>query len=107
MSQTALILDDSLTVRMDLTGAFEAAGFRTVPCATAAEARERLAGERVDVVILDVLLPDADGVEFLSELRALPAGKDAVVLMLSTEADIQDRIRGMETGADEYVGKPY
>jgi two-component system NtrC family sensor kinase len=107
MSETVLILDDSLTVRMDLAGAFDAAGFHTVPCATAAEARELLAHGPVNVIILDVQLPDADGVEFLRELRAIPSSADAVVLMLSTEADIRDRVRGMQTGADEYIGKPY
>ncbi len=107
MSRTVLILDDSLTVRMDLADAFEAAGFRSLPCGTAARARELLFHEVVDVVVLDVLLPDADGVEFLREVRARPATADAVVVMLSTEAEVRDRIRGMQTGADEYVGKPY
>ena len=59
------------------------------------------------MVVLDVLLPDGDGVEFLSELRASAMGSDAGVMMLSTEAEIGDRIRALRTGADEYVGKPY
>jgi DNA-binding response OmpR family regulator len=107
MSGTVLILDDSLTVRMDLAGAFDAAGLRPVPCATAAEARELLAREPVQVIILDVVLPDADGVDFLREVRANPSTSTAAVLMLSTEAEIKDRILGLQTGADEYVGKPY
>jgi DNA-binding response OmpR family regulator len=107
MSKTVLILDDSLTVRMDLVEAFEAASFRTLASATAADAREQLSREAVDVVILDVLLPDADGVELLAELRALPATADAVILMLSSEAEVRDRVRAFATGADEYVGKPY
>ncbi len=107
MNETVLIVDDSLTVRMDLAEVFEAAGFLARPCASAAEARAAIAGGPVDVVVLDVLLPDADGVELLKELRALPATSEAVILMLSTEADVKDRIRGMQTGAHEYVGKPY
>lgn len=107
MSATVLIVDDSLTVRMDLTDAFEAAGFHPLGCATAAAARDILDREPVEVIILDVLLPDADGVEFLKEIRASPARSAAVVLMLSTEAEVTDRIRGLQTGADEYVGKPY
>jgi DNA-binding response OmpR family regulator len=107
MSASVLIVDDSLTVRMDLTEAFEAAGLRPVSCTTAAEARAVLARARVDAVILDVMLPDADGVEFLQELRGTGSGSTAAVLMLSTEAEVKDRIRGLRTGADEYVGKPY
>lgn len=107
MTYAAFIVDDSLTVRMDLDEAFAAAGFQTVPCASAAEARAALARMRADVVVLDVLLPDADGVEFLKEFRALPEGASAVVLLLSSEAEVKDRVRGLRTGADEYVGKPY
>lgn len=101
-----LIVDDSLTVRMDLAEAFGAAGFWTLPCATAREAREALAANTVGLIVLDVLLPDADGIEFLRELRE-DAGSTVPVLILSSEAEIKDRIRGLKTGADEFVGKPY
>jgi DNA-binding response OmpR family regulator len=108
MTDTVLIIDDSLTVRMDLAEAFAAAGFDSIiPCATAADTRTALARERVDIVILDVVLPDGDGVELLKEIRASESAASAVVLMLSTETEVKDRIRGLQTGADEYVGKPY
>ncbi|PYR92650.1 MAG: hybrid sensor histidine kinase/response regulator [Acidobacteria bacterium] len=107
MNHTVLIVDDSLTVRMDLADAFKAAGFRPLPCATAAEARDMLSRGSVDVIILDVLLPDANGVDLLNEIRSAPGGSAVSVVMLSSEADIKDRIRGLRTGADEYVGKPY
>jgi DNA-binding response OmpR family regulator len=104
---TVLILDDSLTVRMDLVQAFGAAGWLTAPAATAAQAWQLLAQQPVDVIILDVLLPDADGVDVLRALRTDPATASLPVLMLSTEAEVKDRIRGLSTGADEYIGKPY
>ncbi|HEY3593705.1 MAG TPA: response regulator, partial [Polyangiaceae bacterium] len=107
MKRTTLIIDDSLTVRMDLADAFTEAGFATVLCATAAEARRALAGEPVSLVVLDVVLPDGDGVEILQEIRSSPATAKTPVLLLSTEAEVKDRIRGLRTGADEYVGKPY
>lgn len=107
MTDTVLIVDDSLTVRMDLAEAFELAGLRAVPCATVQEARAALAREPMNVAILDVILPDGDGVELLEELRARDSEPKIVILMLSTEADVKDRIRGLATGADEYVGKPY
>jgi DNA-binding response OmpR family regulator len=107
MNETVLIVDDSLTVRMDLAEAFERAGFHPRPCATVAEARSALSVESVRIVILDVLLPDGDGVELLKEVRASPRGDHTAILMLSTEAEVKDRVRGLKTGADEYVGKPY
>ncbi len=102
-----LIVDDSLTVRMDLAEAFESAGLRPVACADIAEARAALAREPIAVAVLDVLLPDGDGLDLLREIRAAPATADLPVLMLSTEAEVRDRIRGLQVGATDYVGKPY
>ena len=107
MSESVLIIDDSLTVRMDLKEAFESTGFHAIPCASLGEAREALRRGPVDLVILDVLLPDGDGVEFLKEIRECGPNQTAAVMMLSTEAEVKDRIRGLQKGADEYVGKPY
>jgi two-component system, NtrC family, sensor kinase len=103
-----LIVDDSLTVRMDLAEAFEAAGLPVVLAASAAETRVALAREPIALVILDVVLPDADGLELLKEIRlSTSTALKPAVLLLSTEAEVQDRIRGLQTGADDYVGKPY
>ncbi len=107
MTDTVLIVDDSLTVRMDLVEAFESAGFETLSCATVAEAGRMLARETIGVVVLDILLPDGDGVDILREIRAAPAMAGIVVMLLSSEVEVKDRIRGLQTGADEYVGKPY
>jgi two-component system, NtrC family, sensor kinase len=107
MNGTVLIVDDSLTVRMNLMEMLEAAGLPAVACATGAEARKALAKDHFSLVILDVLLPDADGVELLKEIRERPEASRTAVMLLSTEAEVQDRIRGLKTGADEYIGKPY
>lgn len=107
MKPEVLIVDDSLTVRMDLDGAFRDAGFATTPCGTVAAAREALSRSVASLIVLDVLLPDADGIEFLAEIRAAPVTANIPVILLSTEAEARDRIRGLTTGADEYVGKPY
>jgi two-component system, NtrC family, sensor kinase len=103
-----LIVDDSLTVRMDLAEAFAAAGLPVVLAASAAETRVALACEPIALVILDVVLPDADGLELLKEIRlSTRIALKPAVLLLSTEAEVHDRIRGLQTGADDYVGKPY
>ena len=107
MTPKALIVDDSLTVRMDLAEAFRGAGLQAVLAASAAEARLALASEPIALVVLDVVLPDADGIELLAEIRGSDGANSPAVLLLSTEAEVQDRIRGLQTGADDYVGKPY
>ena len=107
MSQSVLIIDDSLTVRMDLADAFEEAGLHPVLSATITQARDALSREKFDLVVLDVLLPDGDGVDLLRELRQLPTEESPPVILLSGEAEVKDRIRGLKTGADEYIGKPY
>jgi DNA-binding response OmpR family regulator len=104
---SALIVDDSLTVRMDLKEAFEAAGMEASLCGTVGEAREALERGSYAVLVFDVLLPDGDGVELLAEVRRNPATAETPIMLLSTEAEVRDRIRGLKTGADEYVGKPY
>jgi len=107
MTGPVLIVDDSLTVRMNLMDLLSTAGLQTVACSSAAEARQALAGNAFALVILDVLLEDGDGIELLQEIRGLPSGGATAVMMLSTETEVRDRVRGLTRGADEYVGKPY
>lgn len=107
MTAPVLIVDDSLTVRMDLCEAFSFAGFETRACASAAEARRAIEATVPAVIVLDVILPDADGVELLAELRDSPKTADVPIVLLSGEAQVRDRIRGLSRGANEYVGKPY
>jgi len=105
MKPAILIVDDSLTVRMDLDEAFQGAGFATTLCGTIETARHALSRTPFSLMILDVLLPDGDGVDFLKEAKAGVA--PIPIILLSTEAEVRDRIRGIKTGADDYVGKPY
>ncbi|HEY5472214.1 MAG TPA: response regulator, partial [Candidatus Limnocylindrales bacterium] len=107
MKPRVLIVDDSLTVRMDIGEALQSAGFDTVLCADLRSAREALAREGSVLIVLDILLPDGDGLDFLKELRSSPATAQIPVLLLSTEADAKNRVREMGAGADEYIGKPY
>jgi DNA-binding response OmpR family regulator len=107
VTYSVLIVDDSLTVRMDLHEAFEADGFVTVLCATGEEARAAFADAHFEAAVLDILLPDADGVELLRELKSRPERADTVTVLLSDDAEVHNRLRGLRTGADEYVGKPY
>jgi DNA-binding response OmpR family regulator len=92
---------------MDIGEALQAAGFDTVLCADLRSAREALTREGSVLIVLDILLPDGDGLDFLEELRISPATAQIPVLLLSTEAEVKNRVQGMGAGAEEYIGKPY
>lgn len=95
-----LIVDDSLTVRMDLVEALTEAGLDPIGVATLEDARAQLAKHQFAAVILDFNLPDGYGTDLLEELRV-------PVLMLSTQAEVADRVTALRKGANDYVGKPY
>jgi DNA-binding response OmpR family regulator len=107
MRASILIVDDSLTVRADLEEAFAEQNMPTIGCATLGAARAALASEAIGLIILDVMLPDGDGTDLLREIRAMPEHSTLPVLMLSSEALVSDRIRGLNMGSNDYVGKPY
>jgi two-component system, NtrC family, sensor kinase len=107
LKPAVLIVDDSLTVRMDLSEALQAADLSPIQCATLADARTLLSANLPALVILDVLLPDGDGINFLQEIRSSSTTANTPVMLLSSEAEVSHRVLGLTTGADEYVGKPY
>ncbi len=107
MAHRVLVVDDSITIRMDLQDALEEAGFSPIPCATLAAAREALDRESIDLIILDQVLPDGEGLDLLAEVRSTAARATIPIILLSTRADVADRVRGLSAGADEYAGKPY
>ena len=107
MKPGVLIVDDSITVRMVLDDAFRAAGIVTTLCATIAAARSAILTSSFALIVLDILMPDGDGIDLLREIRNTPATSSTIVMLLSTEAEVQDRTRGLKTGADEYIGKPF
>jgi PAS domain S-box-containing protein len=92
---------------MDIGEALQSAGFETVLCADLRSAREAFAREGAVLVVLDVLLPDGDGLDFLKELRSSPATAQIPVLLLSTEAEVKFLFPRVGAGAEEYIGKPY
>jgi len=108
MKQKVLVVDDSLTVRMHLDEGLTEAGFDVRGVASLAEARDALAPGDIDLVILDVHLPDGDGTDLLREIRATETDAQHLpVMLLSSRSAVEDRVRGLFIGADEYAGKPY
>jgi DNA-binding response OmpR family regulator len=104
-SPSVLIIDDSKTILMGLAEAFQSGGFRTVLCETVSLARAVLSEDTFELIILDLLLPDSNGIDFLKELKAVPRTRDVPVVLLSSEADVEVRVRAIENGAADYVRK--
>jgi DNA-binding response OmpR family regulator len=107
MSGPVLIVDDSLTVRMDLNDALAEAGFDPRPCATLEAARLELSRVEFALILLDVVLPDGDGTQLLAELKAEPRTSGIPVILLSSAAELERRRRDPTLAADEYMPKPY
>src|SRR3990172_13171330 len=89
MPSPVLVVDDSLTVRMDLCEALEGAGLRAEGCDTAAAARRAMAETVFGVIVLDVVLPDGDGIALLDEIRQSRLNARVPVMLLSTDAEVR------------------
>jgi two-component system response regulator ResD len=101
---TVLVVDDEPTIREIVAGYLERDGYRTLQAADGNRARELLERDPPDLVVLDVMLPGADGLELCRWIRSrsrLP------VIMLTARGEESDRIVGLELGADDYVTKPF
>ncbi|TNF58723.1 MAG: response regulator transcription factor [Rhodobacteraceae bacterium] len=98
------ILDDEPAIRQMLTEALEEAGFRTLSFARAREFEASLNRTVPDVCLVDLSLPDTDGLALVHRL-ALERG--AVVIIISGRGQVQDRVTGLELGADDYITKPF
>ena len=98
------ILDDEPEIRQILTSTLEDAGFRTQSFARAREFEAALNRVTPDVCLVDLSLPDTDGLALVHRL-ALEQG--AAVIIISGRAQVQDRVTGLELGADDYITKPF
>ncbi len=103
---TILVVDDERAVRESLQRALELEGYETELAEDGRQALDRLASDpQPDAVILDVLMPGVDGLEVCRRLRS--SGKKLPVLMLTARTEVEDRVAGLDAGADDYVVKPF
>ena len=104
---TILIIEDEAALVELLRYNLEAAGFTVVAAMTGAAAEEALAEDRFDVVLLDWMLPEITGIELCRRIRLRPETRSLPIIMLTARGEEADRIRGLATGADDYVVKPF
>lgn len=106
-SARILIVEDEAPIRTLISFACAGAGFE-VECTDSAITAQRIVEEnRPDLVLLDYMLPELSGVEWLEKLHADPKTKDLPVIMLTARGSETDRVKGLNAGADDYVVKPF
>jgi two-component system phosphate regulon response regulator PhoB len=107
MRAKVLIVEDEAPLAELLRYNFEAEGFDVSHAGTGEEAELIVAEERPDLIVLDWMLPSVSGVELCRRLRARQETRAIPILMLTARGEESDRIRGLSTGADDYVVKPF
>jgi two-component system phosphate regulon response regulator PhoB len=107
MTAKVLVVEDELPLAEMLHYNLEAEGFRVSAAETGEEAELIVAEEEPDLIILDWMLPGVSGIELCRRLRSRPETRAVPILMLTARGEESDRIRGLSTGADDYVVKPF
>lgn len=104
MSQRILVCDDEMQIRRALRVILKDAGFEVVETADAAEALDAASVKPPDAAIIDLILPDGDGVEVCRSIRSW---SEMPILVLSAVGEEEQKVRALEAGADDYVTKPF
>ena len=100
-----LVIEDELPMRTALQDCLEGEGYRVLTAAEGETGLARALKEKPDLILLDIMLPRLDGFSLCEELRRV--GHATPVLMLTAKGFVQDRVRGLDAGADDYLVKPF
>jgi two-component system chemotaxis response regulator CheY len=103
----ALVVDDSTTIRLCMRKILMPQGFEIVEARNGREGLEVLRTQQVDLVLLDWNMPVLNGLELLRHIRSEPGTGSPCVMMVTTENDLNEVSQALETGANEYVMKPF
>ncbi|CUI00850.1 phosphate regulon transcriptional regulator PhoB [Leisingera aquaemixtae] len=104
---TVLVVEDEMAQREVLAYNLEADGFRVLRAEHGEEALLVVEEDMPDIIILDWMMPNLSGIEVCRRLKTRPETRNIPVIMLSARSEEVDKVRGLETGADDYVVKPY
>jgi two-component system, chemotaxis family, chemotaxis protein CheY len=107
MPRTALVVDDSLTMRQMVSFTLKQAGFGVLEAVDGQDALEQMEAARVDLIVTDLNMPRVDGIAFIRRLRSRTASKYTPVLMLTTESQDTKRQEGRAAGATAWLVKPF
>ena len=107
MRQKVLVVEDEAAIREMLAFNLGRAGYEVLSAATGVEARSSMADKYPDVVLMDWMLPDMSGLELTRQLKRDPETREIPVIMLTARVQEDDRVAGLEGGADDYITKPF
>jgi two-component system phosphate regulon response regulator OmpR len=102
-----LIVDDDRRIRDLLSRFLASEGYRVTTADSAANARAKFGGLTFDLLILDVMMPGETGLEFAHSIRNSAGGSGVPIVMLTARHEIEHRIEGLQSGADDYLSKPF
>src|SRR5215831_18472875 len=100
-----LIIEDEASMRIALKDVLESEGHRTIVTADGESGLQRALSEKPDLILLDIMMPRLDGFAVCAELRRV--GHTVPVLMLTARGQVEDRVTGLDAGADDYLVKPF
>ena len=107
LQPSVLVVEDEPAQREVLAYNLESEGFRVIKAADGNEALLLIEEEQPDLILLDWMLPGTSGIEICRQIKSRPAFRMTPVIMLSARSAEVDKVRGLETGADDYISKPY
>ena len=107
MASRALIIEDEPDIRKTIDYNLSKESFEVVQAASIQEGEKALASNKIDVVILDLMLPDGSGLTLCRDIKSEPKTKHIPVIILTAKTEEVDRVVGFELGADDYVTKPF
>jgi len=107
MKSKVLIVDDEQAIRQMVCLALNQAGFDCTEAADANEAQTRIVQDPPDAILLDWMLPNISGVDYARRLRQEKLTRDIPVIMLTARTEEEDKVRGLDSGADDYITKPF
>lgn len=105
MPAKVLYAEDTVDLSRAVRVVLEHEGFDVTACYDGAQAVEALAREAFDIAVLDIMMPEKSGIEVLREMRA--SGNVTPVILLTAKSEVDDRVEGLEAGADDYLPKPF
>lgn len=107
MAVKILFVEDEMAIQQMVDLALGRAGFQVTLASDVAQARARIASQRPDLILLDWMLPQVSGLEFARQLKQDGETRDVPIIMVTACGEEADKIRGLDSGADDYVTKPF